>query len=397
MKLQRVRKMRAQQRDNQRKNPSNRENPYFQREKKSLLGEVPEPVRQWLRTDGLAIGGIGVLCVVTGWYFGFHTERFMLSDIQINGLQFIAREDVNAALDRYTQSTVFGIVARNTYWTANEDALREALQESLAHNYALDSVTVEKTFPNHLTVSIRERIPQVTWITTNDSGEDAYYTVDRQGRVAQALSGSDAALPDFPVVRDQNNKTLIVGAQVVSPDYLSFLLNLNERFPEGTGLSVESFIFPPIECKQKQYVTEKIIEDEILDSQSEEFKNQKRTILEQFQNGNLTVDQSLTAIEEIKRQEMEKLGQEGTSAASNLGVYQWQAVYVPTDCDYTKVARDVYIVTGEDAGGFTVYMDSAVDPVIQMQNVRSVLQTTISDRTEVQYIDARFIDRVYYQ
>jgi hypothetical protein len=352
-------------------------------------------VRAWVRKDGWAIAGSGILVLITIWYFGFHSARFTVTDVTIDGLQFLKREDVQPAVDSYLHSKMLGVVSHNTYWTLNSSALQEAIVDGLSESSALESVEVSKKYPNRVTITVHERIPAVTWVIKNESGVDQYFTVDRDGRVAQALANAADALTAFPTIRDENHVSLEVGTQVVSADYMNFLLNMNTQFPQTTNLQVASYIFPQVECQEKQYVTEQILEDEISDSASEEFRQQKIAIQEKFQRGELTVDQSLEALEQIKEAELAATGQ--VVNTNGTAAIQWQAVYVPTDCDFTKVAHDVYIVTTEESGGFTVYMDSTVDPAIQMENLNAVLQTKITDRTRVHYIDARFVDRVYYQ
>jgi hypothetical protein len=254
---------------------------------------------------------------------------------------------------------------------------------------------VQKIFPNSLQVKIVERIPQLTWVATL-SGQERYYTVDREGRVTQLLGGSADARPEFPIVRDPNRDVFTAGEQIASPEYIDFVLRMHEQFPQATGLHVASYVFPVIQCQERQYVVEKIFEQEILDSASEEFREKKRAIQEQFKNGDLTVDQSLAALEQVKVDELVKMGELQENASGHEAM-QWEAIYVATQCDFVKVAHDVHIVTTDDNGGFTVYMDSTIDSAVQMQNLQAVLQEKITDRSAIRYIDTRFVDRVYYK
>ncbi len=397
IKFRRVRRMNAQRQLNphqQRFRLSQSTIPQNRQQRNRLRVGIPSAVRDWLRKDGWAIGGTLFLVALTTWYFGFYTQKFHLKDVTIEGAQFIPAEDVRTVVDRYLNSRIFGVAPRNTFWTMRADAMELSLTEQFSETYALESIDVEKDFPDTLIVKIVERIPQVTWVTSL-ADQEGYYTVDREGRVTQVLTSTADARSEFPVVRDVNRDVVEVGTQIISAEYIAFLMQIHEQLPGVTGLSIASYEFPAISCQEKQYVAEKVFEQEILDSASEEFREKKRAIQEKFQQGLLTVDQSLDALELVKQEELVNLGQ--VSDQSGHEALQWATTYVAAACDYVTVGHDLHVITTEESGSFAIYMDSTVDPLIQIENARSLLVEKISDRTQIRYIDVRLIDRAYYQ
>lgn len=359
---------------------------------------------QWLKKDTAALAGTVVLILIAAWYVGFHSGRFEMNNITIGETRFIQQDQIQNAIHGFSDSTFLGFIKRNTFWTLRADALEQSLASSLSTTVAFEEVSVEKKFPNSLSIYIKERIPSVTWIT-NKSGTEHVYTVDRDGVVTQILQSREQADPSFPVIVDNNRDAFEIGWQVVSADYINEMLSIQEQFENHTGFAVDSYEFPTIECTERQYVAEKIFEQELSNEDApEELKEKQRQIQARFQAGEITVDESLTELEQLKKeyQQAPVEGQEGSTDAEdkntdNSGVdrIEWEKVYVPKECDFVKVAHEIHVKTKPDQAGFVVYMDMQSDPVVQMNNVRTIIERSVDDVKAIQYIDVRIPDRVY--
>lgn len=355
-------------------------------------------LRAWLKKDGWALGGIIIIVLGASWYVGFHSERFLVKDITINGTEFLSADEVKAAADEFILSRALGIVPRNTFWTVKPSKLQQHLNNRFAGQYALDSFEVHKTFPGSIAITVHELLPSIAWVTSS-SGNNHYYLVSREGKVTQELQSKEEIHPSFPIVHDRNRDLFEVGWHIASQNYIAFILYLNEQFSEKTGLEVDSYVFPRTECQERQYVAEKVFQQGVLEGASDEFQEKKRGIQQRFLDGELTIDQSLLELERIKQEELVKLGEitegEGSSAIEKL---EFETVYVPTACDYVKVATNVTVVVKNgDHGTYEVSMDMSVDPIIQMENLLVVLKEKIQDRAGLRYIDVRIPDRAYYK
>ncbi|HLD21778.1 MAG TPA: FtsQ-type POTRA domain-containing protein [Patescibacteria group bacterium] len=353
-------------------------------------------VYAWFFKDGWAILGIFFFISVTIWYFGFYQQTFHMTNISIQGTKFIQQTTVQQFIDEYTNSNMYALVKRNTFWTVNAKKLECLLGESLQQSFALESVHVEKHFPNTLFIKIVERIPSITWITSKSSTEHVYL-VDRQGIVTKTLEKKEDADPAFPIIFDKNRDQLKEGGeQIISSEYIQFLLTIHENFSKKSGLQIQQYELPLIECQEKQYVAEKIFEQALSSSISDEYRTKQKQIQEQFQRGDLSIDESLQALDAMKQEEIQKLGETNVEG-SNLHKMQWETVYVPIECNLSKVATELHVITTKDSHSFAVYLDSLVDANIQLENLQTVLHEKIQNKDAIQYIDVRIPDRIYYQ
>lgn len=376
----------------------NSHNPYFSTNKKLSRDGKGSQMRKkcvfWIKKDGWAILGIFLLIAVTTWYFGLYTQTFRIQNINVAETQYINQDDVTSSIDQYTSSKFLGFIKRNTFWTLRAEALESAVIASFSDSFAIESVEVNKDFPNTISIAIQERIPSVIWITTG-SDNDLYYSVDLDGFVTQVFANKDDFAESFPIIRDNNRGQLEIGWQIVSADYMNFLLQVHEMLPQKTKLKNESYVFPNVQCQERQYVAEKIFQQEILESASDEYREKKRNIQELFQQGLLTIDQSLDELEHIKNEELVQMGE--IDAGDGYSTMQWESIFVPIDCDFVKVATELHVVINQDEKDYSVYLDSALNIDTQIQNLISVLQKIDLEDNNIQYIDLRFPDRVYYQ
>lgn len=353
---------------------------------------------RWLKNDGWAVVGTIIMLIVAVWYFGFFSGRFVISDVEIHGSQFISQDDIRGAVDGYMNKKSIGIISHNTYWTFKPEAVEKAVTEAFQESFAFENVQVEKKLPNKAIISVEERIPSVTWITTGGSNE-SLYTVDREGVVASIVEGRDQADPSFPRIEDPNREYFDLGWQVVSPEYIDYVLHVHDALPEQLHVNIDSYIFPDLDCTERQFIAEKIFEQDDIEV-SEEYVNRQREIQEQFQEGLLTIDESLALLEDLKREELTPDGDSSESDDSDnenasLERTEWSAVHVPTECDFVVVGHELRVVLNEDAGGFQVYMDTQVDLQEQLDALQVILQQV--DAQAIEYIDVRIPGRVYYK
>lgn len=364
--------------------------------KREQKQQLEHPIVDWLKKDGWAAVGIVVLAGVGTWFGILQNSKLTVSVNSISELEFIAPEAIQTAIDNRMTSPVLGFWPRNNYFTVSTDNLEKTIREDFSEELSLKGVSITKEWPNMLHVTIEERVPAVAWVTKSLDGTERFYIIDYDGTVSQTLPNFETVDQRLPRVRDDNRSELGLGWHVMSAEYIAFLMEVNERFESETGLTVDSFVFPQTTCQERQFVAEKIFEQEILESASDEFQEQKREIQELFQQGLLSIDQSLEQLEAIKQAEIEKLG-EVTSSNSGVQKLEWQTVYMEAECDYVHVATDLHVVVQGTGKSVEVKLDKSQDLTVQLENVVTIMRQEISDINNVQYIDVRIPDRVYYK
>lgn len=350
-------------------------NPYFEQQTRRQ--------HAW-RRDGIFIGGSVVLGLILSWFVFSYKQVLSVQQIVIGGEQYLTVDQIADATRAALQQRHWLVLKQRFLPLLDETILAADIQTELSQFVQLESVVVTTDWPHSITVYVVERVPGYVYIIGKE-----YYYLDVHGAITQTVAETKAD-PHFPHIRERNKKrNVTVGETIFQPTLMDFISQLHDQFSSVTQLNIAEYAILPVTCQEKQYVTDKIFADEIAGSTTETAKQQKRDILDQLRNDQITVDQSLDLLEEVKRQEHGEDDDTGNETFIKL-----QTEYQTIKCDYQTVVRDVAVVTQE---GVEIYFDSSLDLANQLTNAQAVLsddQTEISDLT---YIDLRFTDRAYYQ
>lgn len=367
-----------------------------QQRKENTKGFFTSSFMMWMKKDGWALCGIFI--IVFG-FFGnalFFSEKRTLTAITISDTSFIEKSKIEKEIENYLNEKSFFFLPKKSYFLASTENIQQHIQNAFLDQYALESVSVEKIYPNILTVNIQERIPSVTWIT-GDEKNQKIYTVDQNGVVTQELQTITEANAGYPIVRDKNRTSLGIGWYVISPEYMQFTTELHSTLYDTTNLSVKEFVLPKIECFQKEYVAEEVFKKAQNKEDSDEIKERKRAIQERFQRGEITIDESITLLEQINAENKENEPEE-PDTEKEVERIEWEMVNAPIECDIVEVGQDIYAkVENENKKEFMIYFDTTQDMNIQLEHVVSIIETQVKDITQLEYIDVRILDRVYYQ
>ncbi|MFH0819195.1 MAG: FtsQ-type POTRA domain-containing protein [Patescibacteria group bacterium] len=360
-------------------------NPYFPNERKVVQKEFS--FKNWFIKDGWAFFGILILTFGSLIYIGFGTKYFIINNIEISGNDKISTEEINNYAQEYLNSKKLFIIPKNNYFVFNIKEISSKLQQNINNKFALDSLAVNKKWPNQITITIQEKIPGLTWNTNNQ-----YYYVDLLGKVSQKINSESEIDPKLPLVIDKNNANTDLNQQIISEDLIQYIMRLQIELPK-IGLNVVSYSIPIITCNEQQYKAERIINDEIAETVNEEIKNKKKDILEKYNNGDLTIEESLLALEDVKKEE------DGDSNINSITdnateFIQWESILIPKECDYKTVNKTINVLIDSQ---FEIYFDSTIDLDRQTLALNSLLTQKIDNRDNLQYIDLRFKDRIYYK
>ncbi|MBD3251951.1 FtsQ-type POTRA domain-containing protein [Candidatus Uhrbacteria bacterium] len=121
---------------------------------------------------------------VIGWiYFFFGTTYFTVQRIQIEGLELLNRGEVEELVEEELQRQRQWPVRSGHLLTINTTKLKNALHERLF----IDSVTVDKEYPNILRLSIEERQSWLILLLDNE-----FYEIDRYGVITNEYLNEEA-------------------------------------------------------------------------------------------------------------------------------------------------------------------------------------------------------------
>lgn len=382
-KKKRIRALRLEQEKNK-KNEPRFANPYFPKEHIQKEEKPKDFKTFFLKKDGPAYTGIIFLLAACSLYIIFGTKYFYLKNIDIQGNKNITQEEIKNLLDNYLNQKKFYIIPNNNWFTINGEKAASTIKEGITNKFALAELSLDKKWPNTLQVNIKERIPGLVWISN-----DQYYYLDIDGMPSQKIEDKQGINADFPVINDSNNAPVEINKQVVSKNIIDFILLLEDKFPASV-LKIKSYIIPKITCQEIQYKMEKIFEEEINKTKDNKLKEKKKEILKKFNKGEISLDESLMQLENLKKEE--KMSNVNNEEANEF--VKWETNFVPKECNYVKVNSEINVLTDD---GFEIYFDSKQDIDKQIENLTNVLKQKIDNKEKLQYIDLRFIDRIYYK
>lgn len=112
------------------------------------------------------------------FYFVFFSNFFAIEKIDIKGNQAISRENIEETIKSKSFTSVLGIFSENNFFLLNKEKTRESLLEKFPE---IETITVEKKFPDVLEVEITEKNPLILWCRM----ENCYY-LDSEGTAFMA-------------------------------------------------------------------------------------------------------------------------------------------------------------------------------------------------------------------
>lgn len=345
--------------------------------------------QHWLwRNDRWAYAATTFLVILVVTYFAVQQRWGWITEVEISGNQYLTTDQLREPAWQVLHSRRWLILPQQFYFFASVREIESTITQQLTNSLALEELTITKHFPNKIVVHVQERVPGLTYILN-----DNYYYLDKEGIVTKQLANLTEADPHFPHVRDVNQRTVTVGQPVVATSMIDFIIQLNKTFTSHTQLNIAEYKLPAITCQKKTFVAEKLLVEEINNTEDSALKEQKKAILDRLQNKEITVDQSLIELEQLKHVET-NTNATVTNNSTDEDFIAIKSQYVSTDCDYINVLKDVYIVTQE---GPEIYFDSSLDMTVQYEHLVAVLNNKIENVGEIKYIDVRYPDKVYYK
>ncbi|MCK9495546.1 MAG: FtsQ-type POTRA domain-containing protein [Dehalococcoidia bacterium] len=197
-----------------------------QRQYGVVRAERPKPPREvnvpW-RALAYAFGGVMAVCsVLYGAAWLVTGDTFRVHHIDVTGAQVVGARQVAAVSD----------LGGDSMLTLDLDAAEEAI----ALLPAVKSVTVERAWPQGVTVTIEEHQAWGFWQTG-----DRVQAIDRDGNVLRAFR---PAAKDAPTIIDLASPADLEGGEVTDPDTVALVARLIEdKVFAKAGLTPTAWVF----------------------------------------------------------------------------------------------------------------------------------------------------------
>jgi len=157
-------------------------------------------------------------------YLIFFSGIFEIKDIEIEGNNIQEEEALKQKVEQ-NLSTQF---LKNNFLLFD----KKILAYQLTTDFVFKDVEVKKKFPDRIIIRVEEFQPRMQWKTGND-----YYLLDERGKTILKTTN---IRENLPLVSDKKNIEVGVGKSIVSPDFINFIIYVNDNFETYTGKVITS-------------------------------------------------------------------------------------------------------------------------------------------------------------
>lgn len=149
-----------------------------------------------------------------GFYLLF-SNTFKIKDIIVEGNTFLPQEEIV----KYVSS------GQNIFLFKSAQTKKNLLQAYPE----IKELEILRGIPNAIKIVVLERDGKIVW----QSGENRYF-ISSEGEVSHRVTGEEGK--DLPLVVDQKSLPVVEGRQIVSPNFIAFVLNIDKSLKNDLNL-----------------------------------------------------------------------------------------------------------------------------------------------------------------
>lgn len=162
-------------------------------------------------------------------YVLFFSGFLALAEIKISGNEFIDSQEIRDEIERRISGRYLNLIEKNNFLLVSG----RSVKKDLAGRFRLvENIEVRKKFPDSLEIKILERKPSLGVCS------GGCYVLDENGT---AYDDTDPESEEFkaygvPTLSDQSGKSIGLGENIVSPEYMNYLAGMKKALGEDLGL-----------------------------------------------------------------------------------------------------------------------------------------------------------------
>jgi cell division septal protein FtsQ len=164
-------------------------------------------------------------------YLFLFSSFALIETTVVSGTDVLSQATLQGFVEGELGEKYYGIFPKRAFVVIRPRVLEEHLKTAYP---LLASVSVERIFPNSLSIKVTERKKIIVWQT-----RDSKYLVDENGvthESTQALAPENT--PFVIVLTDTSGKAVGLGEQVFEPSFGTFVIDLQAAFPDQLGLNL---------------------------------------------------------------------------------------------------------------------------------------------------------------
>lgn len=165
-------------------------------------------------------------------YAFFFSDFLKVDSVGIDGLDKLEDGPIRASIDEHLSGKYLGLANRNNLLLFPSGQAARELEDRF---HRIKTVRIVKQFPGRITVTIEERKLSLLLC----SNEHCYVLDDRGIAYDQDyFAAEDLAKDDLATLDDSSGAQVAAGTQPLEDGFQDFILNLNGRFANETGIPI---------------------------------------------------------------------------------------------------------------------------------------------------------------
>ena len=163
------------------------------------------------------------LIFIIALYYVLFSGKFVVKEVIVEGNKLVPTEKISE----------YGHKGTNILFINSSKLRKQILEE----NPQIQDVQVIRGIPDAVKIVVLEHENKIVWQTGG-----AKYLVSTQGVVTKKIE--DGETYTNPLVSDSKNLPVVLGTSIVSPNFIAFVTNVNDKFFETTNIKPTYFEIP---------------------------------------------------------------------------------------------------------------------------------------------------------
>lgn len=186
-------------------------------------GKAPKPKREFQLPKINIKLIVYTVATIFALYYVLLSGKFSVKDIIVEGAHLTSDDKVLPYINKGSN-----ILFLNT------SSLRKKI---LTENPQIKDVQIVRGIPDAVKIVLLEHENKIIWQSSGSK-----YLISAQGEATKRVE--DGETFNYPIVNDSKNLPVILGQSIVSPNFIAFIVNINEKFFEATNIKQTYFEVP---------------------------------------------------------------------------------------------------------------------------------------------------------
>lgn len=217
-------------------------NPYYSPKKKKSGSQKVRRIIIFL-----VLAAVFLLAIIS------RLDYFKIQNISISGNNFISESEIREMASLQSEKSRFIIFPQSNILFFSKSQLRRIISEK----YYLNSLQIDKIFWHEIKIMLSEKPIKLIYSTNQKK-----YFIDDNGNIINEYGPgkSDRKEQDgdleivrpvsqatnLPIIYDKNNDVAEIGSQILSKDYVAFLLNIDQAIKDEADFKIKEYQLPEL-------------------------------------------------------------------------------------------------------------------------------------------------------